>query len=532
MLLSKLVERASITGSQGEIALGEYIYYLLKEQNYFQKHPEYLQLHPVHDGRSFLTALVKQGETEETIVLLSHFDVVDVKDYGDLTHLAFRPDLLTKELKARSSQLPKASRKDLESDEWLFGRGTMDMKAGLTVQLAMLERAMSGEFKGNILLVTVPDEEVNSAGILSAVPVLNELKKRFGLTYKACINSEPMFAKYPNDQNHYIYTGSIGKVLASFYCSGIETHVGEPFSGLNANILLSELNRLMELNDSFCEQVGDEITPPPTSLMMRDLKKEYSVQIPHSSVSMYNVLMMNRSFSKVHENLVQVAKEAALNVEEFYKERVQRFNKFISFTPLDIKVNVFTYQELLQNAISKYGDKEIGRRMDELLANRGDEGDRDFSTKLVADLAGLCKEYAPMIVVFYSPPYYPSVSSGENQIIQKTVEQVIARAKTEYQIKLKKQNYFPGLCDLSFVQLNDKGQSVTQLTTNMPLYGNHFYLPLKEIQRLNIPVLNIGPVGRDPHKWTERLHIPYSFDIFPELLSFSIKTIFNVGRKR
>lgn len=338
-----------------------------------------------------------------------------------------------------------------------------------------------------------------------------------------------MFAKYPNDQNHYIYTGSIGKVLASFYCSGIETHVGEPFSGLNANILLSELNRLMELNDSFCEQVGDEVTPPPTSLMMRDLKKEYSVQIPHSSVSMYNLLMMNRTFSELHEKLVQVAKEAALNVEEFYKERVQRYNKFISFTPLDIKVNVFTYQELLQNAISKYGDKEIGRRMDELLANRGDEGDRDFSTKLVADLAGLCKEYAPMIVVFYSPPYYPSVSSEENQIIQKTVEQVIARAKIDYQIKLKQQNYFPGLCDLSFVQLNDKGQSVTQLTTNMPLYGNHFYLPLKEIQRLNIPVLNIGPVGRDPHKWTERLHIPYSFDIFPELLSFSIKTIFNVG---
>ncbi|MGM0874107.1 MAG: M20/M25/M40 family metallo-hydrolase [Bacillota bacterium] len=526
-LLSKLVEHASITGSQGEIALGEYIYYLLKDQNYFQEHPEYLQLHPVHDGRSFLTALIKQGKTEETIVLLSHFDVVDVKDYGDLTHLAFRPNQLTNELKARSSELSKSVREDLESDEWLFGRGTMDMKAGLSVQLAMLERAMSGEFKGNILLVTVPDEEVNSAGMLSAVPVLDELKQRFGLAYKTCINSEPMFAKYPNDQNHYIYTGSIGKVLASFYCSGIETHVGEPFSGLNANLLLSEINRLMELNDSFCEQVGDEITPPPTSLMMRDLKKEYSVQIPHSSVSMYNLFMMNRSFSELHEKLVQVAKEAALNVEGYYKERVQSYNKFISFTPPDIKVNVFTYKELLQKAISKYGDKEVGRRINDLSANRGDEGDRDFSTKLVADLAGLCKEHTPMIVVFYSPPYYPAVSSKENQLIQKTVGRVIAHAKSEYQIELKQQNYFPGLCDLSFVQLNDKGQSVTQLTANMPLYGNHFYLPLKEIQRLNIPVLNIGPVGRDPHKWTERLHIPYAFDIFPELLRFSIKTIFD-----
>ncbi|MBO1514665.1 M20/M25/M40 family metallo-hydrolase [Metabacillus bambusae] len=525
-LLTELVEHASITGAQGEIALGEHIYYLLKERNYFQAHPEFLELHPVHDGRSFVTALVKQGETEETIVLLSHYDVVDVKDYGDLAHLAFCPAQLTNELKVRGSKLSKIVRDDLDSGEWLFGRGTMDMKAGLTVQLAMLERAMNAEFKGNILLVTVPDEEVNSAGMLRAVTVLNELKQRFGLTYKTCINSEPMFAKYPNDQSHYIYTGSIGKVLAGFYCSGIETHVGEPFSGLNANLLLSEINRLMELNDSFCEQVGDEITPPPTSLMMRDLKTKYSVQIPYTSVSMYNLLMMNRSFSELHEKLVKMANEAAINVKTFYQERVQRYNQFLSFSPLDFKVNVFTYQELLQKAISKYGDNEIERRINDLSANRGDKGDRDFSTKIIADLAGLCREYAPMIIVFYSPPYYPAVSSKEDLLIQKTVGEVITHAKSKYQIELKQQHYFPGLCDLSFVQLTDKEQSVTQLTANMPLYGNDFQLPLQEIQNLNIPVLNIGPVGRDPHKWTERLHIPYTFDIFPELLSLSIKTIF------
>jgi arginine utilization protein RocB len=241
---------------------------------------------------------------------------------------------------------------------------------------------------------------------------------------------------------------------------------------------------------------------------------------------MYNLLMMDRSFSELHEKLVQIAKEAAINVETFYQDRVQRYNQFLSFAPLDFKVNVFTYQELLQKAISKYGDKEIERRINVLSANRGDKEDRDFSTKLVANLAGVCKEYAPMIIVFYSPPYYPAVSSKEDLLIQKTVGEVISHAKAQYQIELKQQNYFPGLCDLSFVQLTDKGQSVTQLTANMPLYGNGFQLPLQEIQNLNIPVLNIGPIGRDPHKWSERLHIPYAFDIFPELLSLSIKTIF------
>ena len=71
------------------------------------------------------------------------------------------------------------------------------MKAGLTVQLSMLERAMAGRFEGNILLVTVPDEEVNSQGMLEAVPKLKELKQKYDLDYTACLNSEPMFEKYP-----------------------------------------------------------------------------------------------------------------------------------------------------------------------------------------------------------------------------------------------------------------------------------------------------------------------------------------------
>ena len=85
-----------------------------------------------------------------------------------------------------------------------------------------------------------------------------------------------------------MYTGSIGKVLARFFCKGIETHVGEPFSGLNANFMVSELNRLLELNSDYCEEVDGEVTPPPTNLMQKDLKEAYSVQTPHTAVSLFN----------------------------------------------------------------------------------------------------------------------------------------------------------------------------------------------------------------------------------------------------
>ncbi|MCK9911279.1 hypothetical protein MXD81_19160, partial [Microbacteriaceae bacterium K1510] len=91
------------------------------------------------------------------------------------------------------------------------------MKCGLALHMSMLEQAVAGEFAGNLLLLTVPDEEVNSVGMRAAVPVLLELAKQHGLDYSACLNSEPIFPRYPGDENKYIYSGSIGKVLPGFY---------------------------------------------------------------------------------------------------------------------------------------------------------------------------------------------------------------------------------------------------------------------------------------------------------------------------
>ena len=136
----------------------------------------------MEDGRYFLTALVKKEKKSNTVLLLSHFDVVDTADYGEFKHMACKVPELMDLLNDKKELLPERVKKDLESGEWLFGRGSMDMKAGLAVQFSMLERAMNGEFDGNLLLITVPDEEVNSQGMLEAVPVLKALEKESGLS--------------------------------------------------------------------------------------------------------------------------------------------------------------------------------------------------------------------------------------------------------------------------------------------------------------------------------------------------------------
>ncbi|MEC4202145.1 M20/M25/M40 family metallo-hydrolase [Bacillus sp. AAVF1] len=520
-LLISLVQYESISGTAGEVALAKYMHDLLKDRSYFQKNPEYLKLHPMEDGRYFLTALVKKEEKSNTVLLLSHFDVVDTADYGEFKHTACKVPELMDVLNDKKELLPERVRRDLESGEWLFGRGSMDMKAGLAVQFSMLERAMNGEFDGNLLLITVPDEEVNSQGMLEAVPALKALEEEFGLHYTSCLNCEPMFEKHPGDQKQYVYSGSIGKALAGFFCKGIETHVGEPFAGVNANLMVSEINRLLELNVDYCEEADGEVTPPPANLMQKDLKEAYSVQTPHAAVSLFNVLMMERSAAELHHMLLlDTAKEAAANIQTNIERKTAEYQRFEAFTPMNPTVSVLTFEELWNKAKEKAGKSEAERILNFAFANRGKLGDRDFSTKIVSELASLCKEDAPMIVLFYSPPFYPAVSSKDDPLIRKVMKDVKQYAADRYGIEFTEVQYFPGLSDLSYLQLQK--QSVDAFTSNMPLFQHGYSLPKGRENALFVPVINIGPAGKDPHKWTERLHVPFSFGKLPDILRLAI----------
>ncbi|MGA9288655.1 MAG: M20/M25/M40 family metallo-hydrolase [Anaerobacillus sp.] len=524
-LLSRLVEYQSVTGSYPEVALAEYIHLQLQDLSYFQTQPDQLALHPTSDGRAFVTGLVKNGDSKKTVILISHFDVVDVEDYGQFKNLAFSPYDLTDEVYKNLEKMPEEVQKDLEEGEWLFGRGVMDMKAGLALQMSMLEKASLGAFDGNILLLTVPDEEVNSLGMIEAVPVLVDMAKQYDLEYTACLNSEPVFTNYPGDQNLYIYTGSIGKLLPGFFCYGQETHVGEPFSGLNANYMVAEVTRELELNSDFCEVIDGEVTPPPTNLMQKDLKEEYSVQIPHVGVTLFNVLGMESSIQDITDKLLKAVKIAAKRIEANYLTKATEFSKLQSYAPKPFYVNVVTYEELLKRAVELFGEGEIKRRQDYINANFKDLGDRDLSTRMVFDLAALCKDDGPMIVLFYNPPFYPAVSSRHNSFIQETIKRVVDYSQSRHQVTLMPQHYFPGLSDLSFVGLERTKETIKPLMDNMPMYGLSYNLPLDALEQLKVPVMNLGPKGKDAHKWTERLELTYSFETLHDMLPYTINQL-------
>ena len=49
--------------------------------------------------------------------------------------------------------------------------------------------------------------------------------------------------------------GTIGKLLPSFLVVGAESHVGEPFEGLDANLLAAELIADLSMNDALCDVI-------------------------------------------------------------------------------------------------------------------------------------------------------------------------------------------------------------------------------------------------------------------------------------
>ena len=82
--------------------------------------------------------------------------------------------------------------------------------------------------------------------------------------------------------------------------------------------------------------------------------------------------------------------------------------------------------------------------------------------------------------------------------------------------------FFPSLSDSSYLKIDDDNNSIDKLISNFPEYKNLYDVPIRDIKKLNIPAINYGCFGKDAHKWTERVYMPYSFEVLPKLI---IKTI-------
>lgn len=501
--------------------------------SYFREHKELRGSYPVQDdplGRAVCWALVR-GEGPDTVLLLHHYDVVGIEDFKSLKEYAFSPDLLEEQLKIISARLTKEAETDLLSGDYLFGRGSADMKAGGAIQLALLKRYSEiAGMAGNVLLIALPDEENLSAGMRAASGLLLELKEKYGLRYQFAFNSEPHQRK--NNDVGLISEGSVGKTLAFVYVRGFLAHVGKAFEGLNPVSVISELVSETELCSAFSDHAFGEASPPPTWLYLRDRKESYDVSMPLGAGGCISILTLDSHPAGVLEKLAGITEASFDTVIDRMNERYSEFCKSTGKKPekLPWKPSVVTFAELLEEACRNYG-KEFLVSYQSILAGINDRirnGETDFiegSFLLTEHVFNFIDELSPRAVVGLVPPYYPNVC---NHLLvslnerQKTLADLILDYSESFGKRYEREAYYTGISDLSYLSLKGSGKIKAELEKNMPLYGRSYAIPLETVEALSMPSMNIGPWGKDFHKLTERVYKPDLYSRTPAMLNRAV----------
>ena len=597
--LRELVAIPSISNTAQENRAADYLAESLAKQAYFRANPQLCGQFPIAGdplGRKVVYGLVR-GAGRRTVILTGHYDVVDTEEYGEFEKYAYDVEAWKRaegaELEGLLEMLTPGAREDFCSGEWLFGRGVNDMKGGLAVGLAVTEwfgdRLVSGQgLDGNILFLSVPDEEAYSAGMRGAVPLFVDLAGRYDLDYACLLDLEPCFDEGGRQQ---VFIGSVGKLLPAVLVQGAKAHVVEAFRGLNAVGVLAQLFMDTELAPEFAEVCGGELCPPPTWFNLRDRKEGYDVSVPLRAGGYMSVL----GFEKTAETLMARLKELGRKAFADYLERMERQRKALGIAAEGgnafagerpgcagersdcageqlgfagsqsdfageqlgfagsqpgfageqpgfpearpgklAPCSVLEYRELADYCAEKYGREafeewqnaqwEAAREM----IGSGRWSYPQATLELMDRLLTWSKITAPVMVLAYAPPYYPAYHSdllAAHPGAGSKIFDRLSRAAAGYGVKLEKGNYFCGISDLSYCGGGD-GPGLEGYAADSPMWGGLYSMELEAMGQFSVPALLFGPIGRDAHQMGERVKASSLLEEVPAVLRKFIEQMF------
>ncbi|MDO4671224.1 MAG: M20/M25/M40 family metallo-hydrolase [Aerococcus sp.] len=504
-----------------------------KEVDYFKEHPECSGFYPIKAdplGREVCWALLL-GKSKETVILIHHTDVVDTEDYGRFKEAAYDPELLEDILKRGALALPRDAVLDLNSDEWLFGRGVSDMKSGGAMQCALFEEyAVDPTFAGSVLIIGVPDEENMSAGMRGALPLLTELKQRYHLNYRLLINSEPHERQEPNEV--IVHDGSVGKLMPIVLVRGKLSHVSEVYQGLNATQLLAAIVRQTEIDPWFVENKHDTVIPAATWLAARDLKQAYDVSLPLFAGGYLSVLHANHTPNEIMHHLFRDIKTA---IHQAMADLKARYNVYatVADNPMpfvDSEPLVLSYQELYQRVLNENPTaKTTIQAKEKQLTNDVLAGTLAFDQanfQLMMAVLELWSNKSPVVVTGLMAPYYPAVSNADKsewQWVSLALEALKQEVALPNAQTMKIEHYFTGISDLSYAMYTAPADVIEKIERNLLFWGSAYDIPFQDIQNLNVPVVNMGAWGKDLHRYTERVNKADLFKWAPERLDHLIR---------
>ncbi|AIU83678.1 MULTISPECIES: M20 family metallopeptidase [Bacillus] len=525
-ITKSLVALNSINGTLGEGKKADYIKDMIKSFPYFQENPSHVWEQAIPEdpyGRKNIFAFIEgNGDSLNTVIYHAHLDTVGIEDFGPLKDIAFDSDRLAEYFS--NYEFDRDVQRDARSGEWMFGRGSVDMQSGIAVHLANLlhfsERR--DQLPGHILFMANPDEESQHSGILTSISELKRLKQEKQLRYLAAINNDFITPLYEGDTTRYIYTGAAGKLLPCFAIYGREVHVGDTLSGIDPNLIASEITRRIHNNIHMAENIEGELVLPPTCLYQRDNKEAYNVQTAVSSYVYFNYFIYEKTAKEVMDQLTAVADEACKETErklsDYYDEYCERTS--LPKKEMSWNVQVYSLEDYLKRLRSRGIDP--AQCIEQAFKTYEHLELRMRCFKAVEELQKLDPEQGAKVIIFYAPPYLPhnylKEESTRDRLLQHVIQEAVDKtaASTGETFAFKK--FFPYLADGSFLSLHETDAEVSAFTDNFPGWDVIGTIPFKEIRELNIPSVNIGVYGKDGHKWTERVYKPYTFHVLPELI--------------
>ncbi len=480
--------------------------------------PSFEQLLP--DGRKNVFAYV-EGQSPQTVVLAGHFDTVAVNEYQALGLDPFDTDRL-----AQQQHAPEG---------YMVGRGALDMKSGIANAMVLMDEWHKQQegLPGSALFVATCDEENNSYGILNAADVLLGLKEGTftdpnlekqvksaipsQLDLLGVINLDYTTSRYPSDESYHIWHGTIGKTLPSILVRGVESHVGEHFSGFPASSVMTGLLGAIEGNMDFANG-----NVPPTVLKVTDGRSSYDVMTPSTVKAYINWFTTEATPTEIIETIENEARTAVANltarVDENYQEYCQRMGIPYEAKEWASRVQILRYSHLAQRYVKEFGDERLQVAIDESTAASPSTDLRDRSFAVVERLMNELKITDPTVMLFYSPPFYPYIKPDTDGLRRATEAQRI-ETEDKHDVSIKSHPIYPYISDMSYLQLDpDIAASIEGLTSEMPMWRNGYWIDLDKVRRLNLPVVNIGPHGSGAHHTNETVEEKYSFEILPDLV--------------
>ena len=155
--------------------------------------------------------------------------------------------------------------------------------------------------------------------------------------------------------------------------------------------------------------------------------------------------------------------------------------------------------------------------------------ERDLAARLVGAMVDRCGPAAPVVVVGFLPPWYPhranlGANPGE-RVVEGAALEAVREMKGRFGLDLEVRPFFEGVSDLSYCGFQGDDREMEVFAGNMPGWGRPYRLPVEALAGLDIPILNLGAVAKDSHKCTERVHLPYMLEVYPEILRFVVGRI-------